>query len=156
MVVDGNELLDVCSLFTNVPIGEALSVIHDMLLEDESLEDRTVLSADVIADLLNVCLRSTHFCYKDKFYEQVEGAAMGSPVSAIVANLYMEYFEELALKSAPLAHRNWKRFVDDTFCIIAKGKEDSFLGNINDIRPSIKFTIEREQDGKLPFLDCSL
>ena len=68
VVVDGNELLvsfDVCSLFTNVPIGEAVSVIHEMLLEDESLEDRTVLSADVIADLLNVCLRSTYFCYKD-------------------------------------------------------------------------------------------
>ena len=81
---------------------------------------------------------------------------MGSPVSAIVANLYMEYFEELALKSAPLASRIWKRFVDDTFCIIAKGKEDSFLDHINDVRPSIKFTMEREQDGKLPFLDCSL
>ena len=62
----------------NVPIGEAVSVIHDMLLEDESLEDRTVLSADIIADLLNVCLRSTYFNYKDKFYEQVEGAAMGA------------------------------------------------------------------------------
>ena len=116
-------------------IGEAVSVIHDMLLEDETLEGRTVLSADidVIANLLNVCLRSTYFCYKDKFYEQVEGAAMGSPVSAIVANLYMEYFEELALKSALLAPRIWRRFVDDTFCIIEKGKEDSFLDHINDI-----------------------
>ena len=51
-----------------------LSVIHGFLLEDDSLEDRTVLSADAIADLLNVCWRSTYFCYKDKFYEQVEGA----------------------------------------------------------------------------------
>ena len=60
VVVDGNELLvsfAVCLLFTNVPIGEAVSVIHGMLLEDESLEDRTALIADVIADLLNVCLR---------------------------------------------------------------------------------------------------
>ena len=40
--------------------------------------------------------------------------------------------------------------------IIAKGKEDSFLDHINAVRPSIKFTMEREQDGKLPFLDCSL
>ena len=62
MIVYENELLvgcDVCSLFTSVPIGKAVSVIHEFLLEDESLEDRTVLSADTIADLLNVCLRST-------------------------------------------------------------------------------------------------
>ena len=29
-----------------------------------------------------------------QFYEQVEGAAMGSLVSPIVANLYMEYLEQ--------------------------------------------------------------
>ena len=34
------------------------------------------------------------------FYEQVEGAAMGSPVSPIVANLYMEHVEGEALRSA--------------------------------------------------------
>ena len=35
------------------------------------------------------------------FQEQVEGAAMGSPVSPIVANLYMEYLEQKALSTAP-------------------------------------------------------
>ena len=33
--------------------------------------------------------------------QQKEGAAMGSPVSAVVANLYMEFFEELALGTVP-------------------------------------------------------
>ena len=33
------------------------------------------------------------FSFQDQFCEQVKGAAMGSPVSPIVANLYMEYFE---------------------------------------------------------------
>ena len=44
-------------------------------------------------------LRSTYFSYmyKGVFYEQREGAAMGSPVSAIVANLYMKFFEQLAM-----------------------------------------------------------
>ena len=32
---------------------------------------------------------------------RVEGAAMGSPVSPIVANLYMEYLEQKALSTAP-------------------------------------------------------
>ena len=35
---------DVSSLFTNVPIGEAIDIIRDRLEEDDSLEDRTPLS----------------------------------------------------------------------------------------------------------------
>ena len=38
---------------------------------------------------------------KVQFFEQVEGAAMGFPVSPIVANLYMEYLEQKALSTAP-------------------------------------------------------
>ena len=42
-----------------------------------------------------------YFSFQDQFYEQVEGVAMGSPVCPIVANLYMEYFEQKALSTAP-------------------------------------------------------
>ena len=79
---------DVVSLFTSVPIGEAVKVIQEMLHDDEDLVVRTPLSPDRIGELLELCLRSTYFSYNGEFYEQSEGAAMGSPVSAIVANLY--------------------------------------------------------------------
>ena len=51
-------------------------------------------------ELLGFCLHNTYFSFKNKFYEWVEGAAMGSPISPIVANLYMEHFEGRALTSA--------------------------------------------------------
>ena len=70
---------------------------------------------------------------------------MDSPVSAVVANLYMEFFEELALKSAPSKPRLWKRYVDDTCCIVC-----------DSVRPSIRFTVEVEREGSLPFLDTLL
>jgi len=44
----------------------------------------------------------------------VHGEAMGSPLSPIVANLYMEWFETKALDSFPLKPEWWDRYVDDT------------------------------------------
>jgi len=37
--------------------------------------------------------------YEESFYEQTEGAAMGSSLSLVIANLYMEHIEQLALQS---------------------------------------------------------
>ena len=94
--IEEDEILvsfDVSSLFTNVPIDEAVQIIQDRLRKDEILCDRTTLSPDRVAELLEVCLRSTYFCYKGTFYEQQEGGAMGSPVTAAVTNLYMEFLK---------------------------------------------------------------
>ena len=50
--------------------------------------------------LLEFCLKNKYFSFKDQFCEQVEGAPMCSPVSPIVANLYMDHFEQKALSTA--------------------------------------------------------
>ena len=87
---------DVTSLLTSVQIDPALNIIKDLLEKDDKLNDRTVLSVQNIIDLLGFCLHNTYFSFQNK----VEGVAMGSPVSPIVANLYMECFERKALASA--------------------------------------------------------
>ena len=92
---------DVSALFTSVPIDPALNVIKDLLVKDNTLKERTVMEVEDIILLLEFCLKNTYFSFQGQFYEQVEGAAMGSPVSPIVANLYMEYLEQKALSTAP-------------------------------------------------------
>ena len=92
---------DVSALFTSVPVDPALNIIRDLLDKDHTLKERTVLAIDDILLLLEYCLKNTYFSFQDQFYEQVEGAAMGSPVSPIIANLYMEYLEQKALSTAP-------------------------------------------------------
>ena len=77
------------ALFTSVPIDPALNIIKDLLVKDNTLKERTVMDVEDIILLLECCLKHTYFSFQCQFYEQVEGAAMGSPVSPIVANLYM-------------------------------------------------------------------
>jgi len=47
---------------------------------------------------------------------------MGSPVSPLVANLFMEYLEQKLLDTAPmkLKPKLWKRYVDDIFEVVKK------------------------------------
>ena len=115
---------DVVSLFTKVPVEDALQAIAMLLTKDDTLEDRTAIPVPDICALTSLCLGSTYFMFNDTFFEQVEGAAMGSPLSPVVANLFMEAFEERALESATLKPRLWVRYVDDTFVLWPHGEDE--------------------------------
>ena len=125
---------DVTSLFTSVPIDPALNIIKDLLEKDEKLNDRTVLSVQNIIELLGFCLHITYFSFQNRFYEQVEGVPMGSLVSPIVTNLYMECFERKALVSA-INPQVLYRFVDDRWVLQKQAHKQAFLDHINNMDP---------------------
>ena len=115
--------------------------------------DRTTLSVDNICDLLSLVLTNTYFSFNGKFYQQKFGMAMGSPVSPIVANIFMQDLETKAVQYSEFIPKIWYHYVDDTFVIIEKQHEDYFFEHINLINPSIQFTKELKSDHKLPSLE---
>ena len=137
---------DVKALFTSVPIQPAITIIKKLLEEDQSLQQRTTKSVNNITCLLEFCLKSTYFTYQGKHFEQLEGASMGSPISPIVANLFVENFEEKAISTAPHPPYFWKRYVDDTFTILESSHRRAFLDHINSIDLHIQFTCEEQRE----------
>ena len=136
---------DVKSLFTNVPVGEALDVIHEKLIADDTLAERTALSPPQITKLLQICLITTYFLYQEQYYEQKDGTAMGSPVSPVVANIFMEHIEERAIRSSPHPIRFWRRYVDDTFCFLSKSSVEEVQKHLNSVTGNPIYSGERNR-----------
>ena len=77
---------------------------------------------------------------------------MGSPISSLIANLFMEEFEAKALSSCPHPPSLWLRFVDDTIVITKEEHSKPLLQHINNQNPHIQFTVEEPSlQGTLPF-----
>ena len=109
------------------------------------------ISVSVIIELLTICLEDTSFKFRGKFYRMTDGLAMGSPVSPIVANIFMENFERNAILTMKDRPHLWLRFVDDVLAIVKRTSLPSM--HLNKQNAAITFTMEVEKDGKLPFLD---
>ncbi|KAI3360268.1 hypothetical protein L3Q82_014582 [Scortum barcoo] len=77
------------------------------------------LTADHICTLLDLCLNTTYYPYREG-YRQKHGFDMGSPVSLIVANLYMAEVESKALTSfTGSSPSQWSRYVDDIMSVFS-------------------------------------
>ncbi|CAG9569803.1 unnamed protein product [Danaus chrysippus] len=136
---------DVQSLFTNLPVLDCIEIVRGKLKDNKMPIE--------YPELLKHCLTSGYLMWKDEFYIQVDGVAMGSPVSPIVADIFMEDFEVRALSSPTIRPLIYKRYVDDTFTILNKNKTSAFLNHLNSINNKIQFTIELEANNSLAFLD---
>ena len=112
------------------------------------------MSIQQITTLLEFCLTNTYFLFQGKYYEQVQGAAMGSLISPLIAKLIMKEFQIKALSTCPHPPSLRLRFVDDTFVITKVEHSQPLLHNINNQDGHIQFTVEQPtQQSLLPFLD---
>jgi len=141
---------DVSSLYTNVPVTEAIDVCADLLFregaEKPPVDKNTFIELAKIASC-NVVM-STH----DGYYQQVDGLAMGSPPAPPLANGWMSQYDGDIRGNARL----FSRYMDDILREIKRCEIEEKLAEINNLHPNLSFTIEREVQGTLPFLDMQL
>ena len=85
---------------------------------------------------------------------------MGSPCSAIITNILMEWLEQRALATAQreCMPKLWRRYVNDILEIIPEGTTQQLTDHLNTVDPtqSIKFAHEEESNGNIAFLDTSI
>ena len=87
---------DVTSLFTNIPLSETIKLAVDLI--KTSQPDLNISGKD-LTSLFNFATCETHFLFKGKFYDQIDGIAMGSPLAPVLANLFMGHYEKECLSN---------------------------------------------------------
>ena len=89
-------------------------------------------------------------------YEQVDGVAMSSPLGPLMANAFMCNIEEQLTNQNKLP-TFYKRYVDDTLSIMPDVQAAfTVLSTLNEIHPSISFTMELKKNEKLHFLGMEI
>lgn len=149
---------DVKSLFTSIPLNETIEIALNYLFRDSDKVQG--LSRPQFKKLLEIATKETNFIFNSKFYDQIDGVAMGSPLAPVLANLFMRNFEERVFElfsgEPPIYYR---RYVDDSF-IIFKNKNDvqPFFEFMNKFHEGISFTKEEETTTStfFPFLDVKV
>jgi hypothetical protein len=99
--------------------------------------------------------------FNGRIYQQQDGLAMGSPLSPLLADIYLDHFEQLLLSSNhPLVGNilHWYRYVDDIFCVWTGTVRqlNGFLIFLNSRDKHLNFTIELEKERSLNFLDSTI
>ena len=155
--LDADEVLisfDVVSLYTNVPMEEALTYAADLLYSGKYIDNEPPIEKEVFIELGKLCLENVLMLTSDGYYIQKEGLAMGSPVSPLLANIWMSKFDDLF---GQYNSKLYMRYVDDIITTIKRINIPRRLAAINKWHKNLKFTCEEEDDqGWVSFLDMTL
>ena len=87
-------------------------------------------------------LHQTHFLFSSKFYNQLDGVAMGSPLAPVLANIFMGFYKSKWLNEYNLNKTKfYLSYVDDILAAFEKEQESlNFSDFLNNTHPNIKFT----------------
>lgn len=145
--------LDVSSLFTNIPKDLVLDAIRKRW---DDIAKHTKFSLAQFLYATEVILDSTCFVFDGRFYEQIFGTPMGSPLSPILADMVMDDLETQCLNSLDFIVPTYYRFVDDVFAIVPRTKIEKILTVFNNYHQRLKFTYEIEINSSISFLNATV
>ena len=145
--------LDVESLFTNVPIEATIEIIIAHVYHHTTLPPPAI-PENILKEFLSLCTKESPFISPSgDLFCQIEGVAMGSPLSPVFANFYMGDLETRLFNDQSIKPHLYARFVDDIFLQINDTDSVIRLKELFENNSVLNFTYELNVNSKLPFLD---
>ncbi|UYV80991.1 hypothetical protein LAZ67_19002420 [Cordylochernes scorpioides] len=141
---------DVTSLYLSLAYPLIINSLRTFL-ENAPLLD--TLTAETVVELTSICLGMSTFTFDAQFFKQTKGSPMGSPLSTVVAEVVMRSLDQWITSRHSSDIFLWRRYIDDTFCLVSEVSASHILSDLNSFHPDIAFTHETENHSVLPFLD---
>ena len=104
-------------------------------------------------EMLLLCAKDVHFLFEDEIYQETDGVAMGSPFGPILLGIFVVELETTIVPTLDNLLRKWKRYVDDTYCIVKTDSVNEILLKLNSFHMKIQIAYKVETNNMLPFLD---
>lgn len=144
---------DVISLFTCIPRDLVISSIIERWLD---IKPNTNINLDLFIEIMNFCLECSYFSYRGQYYRQLDGCAMGNPISPTIADFVMETLLDTVIRRLNITLPVLRKYVDDLILAVPRDKVEYVLSVFNQYNINIQFTCETENNRRLPFLDMVL
>ena len=145
--------LDVISLFTNVPLEEAINSIKRRW---DIISNNTNIPMDEFIIAVKFVFESTFLQFNKKMYKQIYGTPMGSPLSPVIADIVLMDLEEKAIGVLPFSLPVYYRYVDDVLIAAPNDSFNIILNIFNSFHHRLKFTLELSDNNKINFLNISI
>jgi hypothetical protein len=147
---------DIENMYPNIPTDELISIVQNMSTHNQ-------IDTNTIQNLLSITstiLEQNYFTFNNTCYSQTSGLAMGAPSSAILSEIYLQYLEHTTIIDI-LTQSNilsYHRYVDDILVLYDDNTTNihEVHDQINNISPTLKFTLETEKQHQINFLDLTL
>ena len=146
--------MGVVSLYSNIPHKDGLEALRRFL---NSGQYNTPLHPDLVIKLAEFILTHNYFLFKDEFFLQVKGTAMGTRMVPQYANLFMADLENTVLEKSDEKPELYGPFIDDICTLWVHGIDEltRFAEEFTRQNPSIRLTVEYSRNDR-NFLDTKL
>lgn len=141
-------------MFPNIPIDFTINKIKEQW---PIIKTKTNIPEALFFKILNFCLLdSNYFIYNGKYYKQIDGCPMGSPISPCIANFILNLLLDDIISKLDFTPKLIKKYVDDLIIICPKNATTNIHQIFNKFHPKIQFTVELEINRRMPYLDLMI
>ena len=143
---------NVTSLFTNISLQETIDIAINLIFNHNP---NLNITRKELKKLFLFATSQTHFIFNSKFYNQIDGVAMGSLLAPVLANIFMGFHESKWLNKNNLNKPQFYSIYVDHILAAFDNEQDSlnFLKFLNNKHPDIKLTREKQMNLPIAFLD---
>jgi hypothetical protein len=136
---------------------QKITIVIQSILENQNTQEYVIKQ---IKNIMHTVLSQNYFRFNKQYYKQAEGLAMGVPSSALLAKIILEYLEHNNIHNILIKHKilSYFRYADDILILHNKKLTniDLTLLDFNKIWLNLRFTMEKEQNEKINFLDITI